>query len=100
MLNFLGLLVLLLAGCLAAPPLSLLSISGTFIDPLYDPRLSSSNGPGLEFSCDDWTAKIREMNLEVVIFQTVHDERFGAFYPSDLPFMSPWAGNCPDVVVA
>jgi hypothetical protein len=89
--------VLLGAASLAQ---TVLPISGTFIDPLYDARLTSSNGPGLVFSCSDWTEKIREMRLEVVVFQTVHDNRFGAFYPSRLPFMKPWAGRCADVVQA
>lgn len=79
---------------------SLLPISGTFIDPLYDARLTSSNGPGFLFSCSDWTRKILEMNLTVVIFQTVHDARFGTFYPSKLPWMRAWPGKCKDVVGA
>jgi hypothetical protein len=81
----------------------LLPISGTFIDPLYDARLTSSNGPGLSFSCADWRAKVREMGLfgtSTVIFQTVHDARFGAFYPSRLKWMKAWGGKCGDVVGA
>jgi hypothetical protein len=78
-----------------------LPISGTFLDPFYDQRLEYTNNATLAFSCSQWRAKVGEwaaMGTEYLIFQLVHDEAWGAFYPSQLPFMKPWAGRCLDVV--
>lgn len=40
------------------------------------------------------------MGIDLVIFQAVHDERWGSYYPSKLPFATPWNGTCADVVGA
>lgn len=73
-------------------------ISGTFLDIQYDARLKYANGPALDFSCEDWTAKIKEFQefgIEHIIFQAAHDDRFGAYYNSSLH--TPWKGKCLDV---
>lgn len=40
------------------------------------------------------------MGVDLLIFQAVHDARWGAYYPSQLPFAAPWNGSCADVVGA
>jgi len=40
------------------------------------------------------------LGIRLIIFQAVHDSRFGAYYASSLPFMAPWPGVCKDVVEA
>ena len=40
------------------------------------------------------------LGLELVIFQAVHDARWGAYYASALPWLPPWNGTCTDVVEA
>jgi hypothetical protein len=61
-------------GSQGAPPV--LPLTGSFVDPYYDNRLHYSNGPGLQFSCYDWSWKMeewRQLGLEYVVFQDVHD---------------------------
>ena len=40
------------------------------------------------------------MGVSLIVFQAVHDDRWGAYYPSKLPFALPWNGSCTDVVGA
>src|SRR3989338_8146711 len=96
------LLLLLLLVCVACAG-QVLPITGSFLDPYYDARLTYSNGPGMKFTCPQWTLKMAEwrgLGLEFVVFQDVHDSRYGAYYPSKLPWMKPWQGQCQDVVKA
>lgn len=86
-----------------AHALQLLPLSGTFLDVAYDGRLKYANNATPHFSCLDWGLKVREMHdlgIRLIIFQAVHDARFGAYYASALPFMRPWPGQCADVVEA
>ena len=79
------------------------NIQGSFLDVAYDGRLKYANPASKSFSCADWGVKLREwhaLGIRLVIFQAVHDSRFGAFYTSALPFMAPWPGACADVVEA
>ncbi len=62
-----------------------------------------ANGPAHSFTCADWQTKVGEWataGINLIIFQAVHDQRWGAYYPSKLPFASPWNGTCLDVVGA
>lgn len=96
-----------LTTCSAGPPAAAafpwLPISGTFVDVAYDGRLKYANGPAHAFSCDDWQAKVGEWaraGISLVVFQAVHDARWGSYYPSALPFAAPWNGTCADAVGA
>ena len=86
----------------AAPspsPLLRRPITGTFIDIAYDGRLKYANNVTLRLTCEDWAAKIgefAEFGIEYIIFQAVHDDRFGAYYNSSI--YASWQGECPDVV--
>eukprot|EP01043_Picozoa_sp_COSAG02_P048181 COSAG02_NODE_4708_length_5066_cov_9.251307_3_plen_662_part_00 len=74
-------------------------IRGSFLDIQYDGRLKYANEVTLELSCAAWAGKVEEMasfGLEFLIFQAVHDDRFGAYYNSSVH--SRWAGACPDAV--
>ena len=98
-----GIMHRLLALCSLAQALQLLPLSGTFLDVAYDGRLKYANSATPHFSCADWGLKLREMHdlgMRLIIFQAVHDARFGAYYTSSLPFMAPWPGLCADVVEA
>ena len=79
-------------------------ITGSFLDVYYDNRLKYSNLFVKNFTCLDWTRKMNQWNtafgVDVVIFQTVHDSRFGAYWPTKLPWMKQWDGLCADVVGA
>lgn len=78
-------------------------LSGSFIDVAYDDRLRYANTAAHAFSCATWSAKIKEWGdagLDTVIFQAVHDARWGAYYSSTLPNMTLWSGACSDVVGA
>jgi hypothetical protein len=78
-------------------------ITGTFLDVAYDPRLTYTNAVGHNLSCAEWQLKIFQMynfGIRKIIFQAVHDDRWGAYYNSSLSFMKPWTGRCPDVVKA
>jgi len=69
----------------------------------YDGRLRYANNATRAFTCADWGVKVGEwfaLGVRLIIFQAVHDARFGAYYTSSLPFMSPWPGACADVVEA
>ena len=78
----------------ALPP-----ITGSFLNVAYDARLAFSNSPAHAFSCSQWAAKAGEWGgsgLSLIIFQAVHDDRFGAYFPSaTLPL---WNGSCGNVV--
>jgi hypothetical protein len=96
-------LLLLLSLSRASGTVELLPLSGTWLDVAYDGRLKYANSAALAFSCSDWGLKVGEMyalGIRLIIFQAVHDSRFGAYYASSLPFMAPWPGLCPDVVEA
>ena len=78
-------------------------LTGSFLDVAYDGRLKYANNATHAYSCADWATKMREwssLGITLVIFQAVHDARFGAYYVSALPFMAPWPGACADVVEA
>jgi hypothetical protein len=90
-----------ITSLLNAATLELLPLSGTWLDVAYDGRLKYANNATLAFSCAAWGTKVREMydlGVRLIIFQAVHDARFGAYYSSSLPFMRPWPGECADVV--
>jgi hypothetical protein len=80
------------------------ALSGTFLDVAYDGRLKYANGPAYSFSCEQWEELVEtwrsELQLDFIIFQAVHDGRWGAYFNSDLPFLAPWTGKCLDVVEA
>ena len=87
------------AEAVAPPPLLRRPITGTFLDIRYDGRLKYANNVTLRMSCADWAGKIRELKvlgIGYIIFQAVHDNRFGAFYDSTIH--AHWKGACPDVV--
>jgi hypothetical protein len=86
-----------------AAPFPWLPITGSFLDVAYDGRLKYANGPAHAFSCDAWAEKVGEWaaaGIDLIVFQAVHDQRWGAYYPSALPFATPWNGTCTDVVGA
>ena len=90
-------------GLIADNPRSaaLKPIRGSFLDIQYDGRLKYANNVTLQLSCAAWEGKVDEwasMGLHYLIFQAVHDERFGAYYNSSLH--KHWAGACPDAVGA
>lgn len=96
--------VLLLASAAtaaAAPPAGLLPITGTFLDVAYDERMTYTNNVSASLTCDQWVDKVvslHSLGVDTIIFQAVHDARWGSYYPSSLPFMKLWGGACPDVV--
>lgn len=74
---------------------------GTFIDVAYDRRLMYANELTWKMDCHRWERLAADwgvMGVTDIIFQAVHDARWGAYYPSTLPFLAPWNGTCPDVV--
>eukprot|EP01043_Picozoa_sp_COSAG02_P023522 COSAG02_NODE_1259_length_13568_cov_747.342267_10_plen_616_part_00 len=74
-------------------------IRGSFLDIQYDGRLKYANEVTLGLTCTAWAGKVEEMasfGLEFLIFQAVHDDRFGAYYNSSLH--KRWDGACPDAV--
>jgi len=97
------LLALLCAGAARSSALVALPLSGTWLDVAYDGRLKYANAVTPTLSCSQWGEKVDEMyalGIRLIIFQAVHDARFGAYYASSLPFMAPWPGACKDVVEA
>ena len=78
-------------------------ITGTFLDVAYDTRMTYTNNVSFGLSCSGWAEKMssfKTFGVDTVIFQAVHDARWGSYYPSSLPFMSLWGGRCGDVVEA
>ncbi len=74
-------------------------ITGTFLDVQYDSRLKYANPAAFNFSCADWESKMRDwvaFGIDLVIFQAVHDQRWGAYYASEIHRV--WGGRCTDVV--
>ena len=95
-------LLLLFSGSTRAV-VSLLPLSGTWLDVAYDGRLKYVNAVAPTLDCAAWGQKVADLyalGLRLIIFQAVHDARFGAYYTSALPFMAPWPGKCADVVEA
>jgi hypothetical protein len=74
---------------------------GTFIDVAYDRRLMYANELTWTMDCPKWEELAADwgvLGVTDIIFQAVHDARWGAYYPSTLPFLAPWNGTCLDVV--
>ena len=101
--SLLAALLLVTSFVHAHSTVNIIPLSGSFLDVAYDGRLKYANSATPTYSCSDWGVKVREMyslGIRLIIFQAVHDSRFGAYYTSSLPFMSPWPGKCVDVVEA
>ncbi len=96
-----GILCLSMLAVCRAAPLGLLPITGTFLDVAYDERMTYTNNVSASLTCPQWVEKVaafHSLGVDTIIFQAVHDARWGSYYPSDLPFMALWGGACPDVV--
>eukprot|EP01062_Namystynia_karyoxenos_P057248 TRINITY_DN4820_c0_g2_i1.p1 TRINITY_DN4820_c0_g2~~TRINITY_DN4820_c0_g2_i1.p1 ORF type:complete len:555 (+),score=150.52 TRINITY_DN4820_c0_g2_i1:66-1667(+) len=96
-------LALLAAAAAAAGPPGVQPITGTFLDVAYDGRLKYANAAARAMSCAEWGARVGEwagMGIERIVFQAVHDNRWGAYYATSLPWARPWGGACADVVAA
>eukprot|EP01051_Picozoa_sp_SAG22_P001153 SAG22_NODE_43_length_25304_cov_5.394644_5_plen_258_part_00 len=62
-------------------------ITGTFLDLQYDGRLATVNSVAFRLTCTQWAGKVTEfanLGIEFIVFQAVHDDRYGAFYNSSL----------------
>lgn len=78
-----------------------LPITGTFMNVQYDARLTFANSAAFNFTCAQWRAKVAEWSVggvSLIIFQAVHFDLYGAFFPS--PSLPHWGGVCGDVVGA
>jgi hypothetical protein len=83
----------------AASAVSMQPIRGTFLDMQYDGRLKYANNVSTALTCTQWADKVNEfgrVGIRFLIFQAVHDDRFGAYYNSSLH--SVWKGQCSDVI--
>ena len=82
-----------------AAPSALLPITGTFWDFQYDGRMKYSTGVAASMSCHEWAGKVDELvslGIDTLIFQCVHDKRWGAYYNSS--FLDHAKLGCADPV--
>ena len=88
---------------LTCEAIGVMPITGTFLDVAYDERMKYTNKVSSSLTCSEWADKVdslRRLGVDTIIFQAVHDARWGSYYPSKLPFMTSWSGACTDVVEA